>query len=125
VLRACRRLLRPGGRLAFFTITVAPGLDEDEHRRAVRIGPRAVSARREADALMTQAGFTNVETEDVTQEFETTARLWHREYKTHEEELRRALGAEYDGLYVNRADMISGLEDHLLERWLVVGTQPD
>jgi hypothetical protein len=26
VLRACRRLLRPGGRLGFFTIVEAPGL---------------------------------------------------------------------------------------------------
>lgn len=110
--------------MAFFTITVAPGLDKSEHRRAVRIGPRAVAARREADELMAQAGFVDVEMQDVTREFVDTARSWHREYKENERELRELLGTEYDELYVNRVDMIRGVERNLLRRTLVVGTAP-
>lgn len=110
--------------MAFITITVAPGLDKWTHRQAVRIGPRAVAARREAHELMTQAGFVEVGTADLTHEFEDTARAWHREYKENEPELRRALGAEYDELYVNRKDMITGLEQKLLKRTMVSGTAP-
>ena len=35
VLRACRRLLRPGGRMAFTTIHVADDLDAGRHRRCL------------------------------------------------------------------------------------------
>lgn len=110
--------------MAFFTITVAPGLDKSEHRRAVRIGPRAVAARGEADELMARASFTDVSTADVTAEFARTAQAWHREYKENERELRKVLGAGYDELYVNRVDMITGVERNLLRRMLVVGTAP-
>ena len=39
VLRACRQLLRPGGRLAFTTIHASPDLDPIRRRRAHRAGP--------------------------------------------------------------------------------------
>ena len=111
--------------MAFFTITVAPGLDKSDHRRAVRIGPRAVAARREADELMTQAGFVEVDAQDVTDDFERTARAWHREYEENERELREVLGADYDELRANRVEMIEGVEQGLLRRTLVVGTAPE
>jgi hypothetical protein len=125
VLRACRKLLRPGGRTAFLTIEVAGGLDKKEHRRAVRIGPRAISSTKEAGELLTSAGFTDVRARDVTEEFERTARAWHDEYARNENALRQVLGAELDDLCKNRSDMIGGLEEGLLKRTLVWGSAPE
>jgi hypothetical protein len=124
VLRACKKLLRPGGRTAFVTIEVAEGLDKKDHRRAVRIGPRAVASTKEAGQLLVQAGFTEVEVIDLTTEFERTARAWLDEYLANEAALRGIVGAEFDDLHKNRTDMIGGLEEGLLKRTMVSGVAP-
>ena len=49
MLRACRRILRPGGRTAFFTIHPATGLTATQRRRASRDGPIAVATARPND----------------------------------------------------------------------------
>jgi hypothetical protein len=108
--------------MAFMTITIVEGLSQEEHRRAVRIGPRAVAQTRPIDRLMTAAGFEDVEVTDLTEEFATTAQAWFEEYNEHEDELRSLLGAEFDELCSNRGDMLGGLREGLLQRVLVAGT---
>ena len=78
VLRACHRLLRPGGRLAFTTIHVAADLDAARHRRAVRAGPWQVATRRPYPELVVQAGFGDVVDIDVTEDYARTQRAWLR-----------------------------------------------
>ena len=78
VLRACRRLLRPGGRTAYFTIFTTPGLSKSDHRRAVRLGPRAVASRQGQAELLEAAGFTSIDVRDVTKVFLETAHRWLR-----------------------------------------------
>ena len=124
MLRACRRLLRPGGRIAYFTIFTTPGLSKGDHRRAVRLGPRAVASSREQPELLEAAGFAEVVASDVTTEFLATARRWVRYASKFEGELRRNLGdALFDEQQTDRREMISAIEEGLLSRALFEGTK--
>jgi hypothetical protein len=124
VLRACRKILRPGGRTAFLTITVSPGLSKSAHRIAVRLGPRAIASTRPIDVLMNAAGFIDVEVVDLTESFLDVARAWQREFINHEPELRAIMGHEWDERVRDRADMIRGVKEGLLGRLLVTGGVP-
>ena len=122
MLRACRRLLRPEGRIGFSTIVVPDGLSKKAHRRAVRLGPRAVASTRPLIELVDAAGFVDVEMIDVTDDFSTTARGWVREWSEHEAEVRAVLGDELDDRRSHHEEMISGIEQGLLSRWLVIAS---
>jgi hypothetical protein len=124
VLRACRRLLRPGGRIAYFTIFTTQGLSKQAHRRAVRLGPRAVASRRGQAELLGAAGFAEVVDTDVTPDFLETARRWVSFAGTFEGELRSVLGdALFDEQQADRAEMITAVEEGLLSRALFEGTK--
>jgi hypothetical protein len=125
VLRACRRLLRPGGRAAYFTIFTTPGLSRSDHRRAVRLGPRAVGSSRGQAELLEAAGFASIGVIDVTGDFLQTARRWRRHAAELERELRMTIGdALFDQQQTDRAEMIAGVEEGLLSRALLVGSRP-
>jgi cyclopropane fatty-acyl-phospholipid synthase-like methyltransferase len=122
VLRACRRILKPGGRMALSTIVAAPGLSGPEHRRAVRLGPRATNSTRPIDTLVEAARFDAVEVTDVTSSFLETARAWHTEFAQHESELRDIIGPTWDERQKERGEIIQAIEEGLLLRLLVSGT---
>jgi hypothetical protein len=125
VLRAIRRLLRPGGRTAYFTIFAAPGLSKRDHRRAVRLGPRAVGSGREQAELLEAAGFVRVVVTDVTRDYLETARRWFTYASELEGELRSTLGsALFDEQQTDRKEMITAVEEGLLCRALFVGAKP-
>ena len=78
MLRACNGLLRPAGRIAFYTIFIPSGLSQAEYRRAARAGPSAVSSRgREQADLLHSAWFADVREIDVTKAFLRVTRAWH------------------------------------------------
>jgi hypothetical protein len=87
VLRALANLLRPGGRIAFTTIHVAPDLSPAEKRHAHRAGPRAVASRAPQAQLLERAGFEDVEELDVTDAFLATQRDWIAARARHRDEL--------------------------------------
>ena len=108
VLRACEQLLRSGGRLAFTTIHVAPGLDQPRHRRAVRAGPRHVATRRPYPELVAQAGFVDVTEIDVTDDYARTQRAWLDAYEAHADELRRVTSDQAFALATSRSPSCQG-----------------
>jgi hypothetical protein len=125
VLRACRRILVPGGRTAFFTIFASPGLSRRDHRRAVRLGPRAVASNRVQSELVTAAGFVEVDEIDFTDEFLETVRRWLRFSRELETALRRTLGDDaFDQQLCDRTDMVVAIEEGLLKRALLVAVAP-
>jgi cyclopropane fatty-acyl-phospholipid synthase-like methyltransferase len=125
VLRACRRLLRPGGRLVFTTIHVAAGLDAARHRRAVRAGPPHVAARRAYPDLVVQAGFTDVVDIDVTEEYARTQQLWSEAVESRADEVRRLMSdAEFAAAQTDRRLARAAIEDGLLRRSLITATRP-
>lgn len=126
MLRASRRLLRPGGRTAYFTIFAAPGLSKRDHRRAVRLGPRAVASGKEQAELLEAAGFVRMVVIDVTRDFLETARRWFTHASELEGDLRSALGdALFDEQQAGRQETITAVEEGLLCRALFVGARPN
>jgi hypothetical protein len=125
VLRASRRLLRPGGRTAFFTIHPTPGLSPHERRRAHRDGPVAVASHLTARELLERAGFVDVEESDCTPEFVTVAQAWVDQCADHRDALAELLGAdEADQRQTERRIQLQATRDGLLRRSLLVATNP-
>jgi hypothetical protein len=97
-------------------------LSKRDHRRAVRLGPRAVASGREQAELLEAAGFAHVKATDVTTDFLATARRWVRCASTFEGDLRGTLGdALFDEQQTDRREMIAAIEEGLLSRALFEG----
>jgi cyclopropane fatty-acyl-phospholipid synthase-like methyltransferase len=125
VLRACRRLLRPGGRLVFTTIYVAPALDSARHRRAVRAGPWHVAARRPYADMVVQAGFADVVEIDVTEAYARTQCAWCAAVESRAAEVRRVISdLEFATAQADRQHTRAAIEDGLIRRSLIVATRP-
>ena len=115
-------MLRPGGRIAFYTIFIPQGLAERDYRRAARVGaPGVTSWRREQPALLRAAGFSNVSQTDVTPEYLRLLRAWTEARERHAAGLREADGeaAFAEKQRENRA-RLAAIEAGLLRRCLLV-----
>ena len=120
MLRALRQLLRPGGRIAYTTIFVAPDLTPAQRRRAQRSGPRAVASRTDQRQLLVSAGYVDVEMTDLSAEFATTSRAWLEAWETSMDELtafepREAIAQRQ----LERRVQQGAIDDGLLRRGLL------
>ena len=119
MLRALERLLRPGGRLAYTTIYITPGLSPALRRKARRSGPRAVASASDQRRLLASAGFTDIDTVDLTAEFAATARAWIEGSAANEGELTAFESAErFAERQRDRLVQLRAVEDGLLQRAL-------
>jgi hypothetical protein len=125
VLRALNRLLRPGGRIAFTTIEVAPGLTEAARRRAQRDGPRAVGTSSTYERLLASAGFVDIDVVDVTASFIETARAWIDLRAEHADELEplEAPGS-FETRQADHRAQLAATEEGLLRRSLISTVRP-
>jgi hypothetical protein len=119
-------VLRPGGRIAFYTIAVARGLSAEDHRRAVCCGPPAVGTRSNYLSLLRSAGFVELDEVDVTAAYLDTARAWLR----YGQEFEAGLAAlEPPGAFADklarRRDAIALIEAGHLRRSLLLATRPN
>ena len=125
MLRTSRRLLKPGGRLAFFTIEVPHGVSGASRRRAVQAGPPAAGSRRPVSELLQAAGFTDVTVDDVTAEFRVTQSQWLGEWDRRADALRGCLGVEmFETRQQERRTALAVIDEGLLRRSLYVATRP-
>jgi cyclopropane fatty-acyl-phospholipid synthase-like methyltransferase len=122
VLRACARLLRPGGRLAYSTIFVAPDLPPSAHRRAVAAGPPAPTTP-DLAALTARAGFTDVAVTDRTDDYLATARAWLAARQRHRDALRPLDPDDYDDRVTRGRGAVAAIEAGLLRRAEVVAVR--
>jgi hypothetical protein len=126
VLRASRRLLRPGGRTAFVTIHPAPGLPARLRRRAHRDGPVAVASHLTSRELLERAGFVHIDETDCTAEFATVAQAWVDQCNDHSDALAELQGAaEFEQRQSERRIQLQAVRDGLLRRSLLVATRGD
>ncbi len=126
MLRACRRLLRPGGGIAFYTIFIPPGLSESAYRRALKQGPaRVASRRREHQELLRSAGFVAVSEADLTAEFLRITRQRLEARERYSADLRQSLGdSEFEENQSEGWAQIEAIEAGLLRRSLFVAERP-
>ena len=124
-MRALKRLLRPGGRIAFTTIFVTPGLAPAAHRRARRSGPRAVASRSRQTQLLASAGFVDIDELNITAEFAAIARAWLTEW---EDDADQLASLEPPGAFAERQRerrrQLAAIDDGLLRRGLFSATRP-
>ena len=115
-------MLRPGGRLAFYTIFIPSGLSEAEYRRVVSVGdPPEVVSRASPPELLRSAGFVDFKEIDVTDEFLRTARGWYEARERYASELRKLEGeAEFAGSQASRKARLEFIRAGLMRRSLFV-----
>ncbi len=119
MLRACRRVLRPDGRMAFHVIFVASGLSEGDTARAGGAGPPYVSAAGSYADLLASAGFGEIDELDVTDEYWVTAEAWLRESAGAATQLEEIFGAkEFRQRQQEREETLAAIEGGLLRRSL-------
>jgi ubiquinone/menaquinone biosynthesis C-methylase UbiE len=121
VLRATRRVLRPGGRTVFTAIFASRGLSRSALRRVVTAGPPASIVRTSYVSLLRSAGFVGIDERDVTPEYLVVARSKHDAFERFAAELSDVLGQrEFAELQAKRRRAIAAIEDGLLRRALFV-----
>ena len=121
VLRASRHVLRPGGRLAFFTISSADGLSPIDRQRALVAGPPELDGPHVFD-LIRRAGFTDVREVDVTADYLVTTRAWRAARLRHRDAVRPVDPKMYDERLAKGEDAIEAIEAGLLRRTLHVAS---
>jgi cyclopropane fatty-acyl-phospholipid synthase-like methyltransferase len=123
VLTACRRILRRTGRMAFYSIFVAPGLSGTDRRRAIRDGPPAVATRSDYHRLLRSAGFADHHETDVTTAYLRTARQWLRRQQEFAAELAAPEPPEaLTERLTRRHAAVAAIEAGLLRRSLFIAT---
>lgn len=125
MLRACRRILRPGGRTAFLVIEPTPGLDARQRRRASRIGPFAVAVRTSYTSMLSTAGFVDIGRRDLTTAYRRTQQDWIDAYLRRRSALTEVLGREgFDERHRERQATVRGIDEGLLSRCLYTAARP-
>ena len=124
MLRACWDLLKPKGRLAFYTIYIPTGLPPDVYERAVQAGPRAAAAPRDHHAMLKSARFAQIREIDVTAQYLATLRALIASRQRHARALRREAGAdEFERRVKENHDSAAAAEAGLLHRSLFVASR--
>lgn len=120
MLRATRRVLKPGGRVAFLVIAIADGLGAEQLDRALDVGPEYAAAGDGYPALLAGAGFNDVALVDVSDEYRMTQQAWIQEWDTEAAAISRLIGnKEFAERQERRRRALAGTEEGLLERWLI------
>jgi hypothetical protein len=125
VLRACAEVLKPGGRLAFYTIYIPAGLPPDVYRRAKHAEPGAAGSREDHQSMLESAGFQEIREIDVTPQYLATIRAVLASRQRHERALRREAGdAEFERRVTENCNAAAAVEEGLLHRSLFLARRP-
>ena len=121
MLRACRRVLRSTGSLAFFVIHQSPGAEAHPYFSAPP-GDFTVAGRPYRDMLH-DAGFIDVVHRDVTEDYRATVGRWIGAAAELEAELTTVLGFEiFSSRMASRWASQAALADGALRRSFFVAT---
>jgi cyclopropane fatty-acyl-phospholipid synthase-like methyltransferase len=120
VLRACHRVVRPEGRIAYYTIFAPPDLSAADHRRIMKFWPPAGTRRRAPSEMLESAGFIDVRETDVTKQYQKTSRAWGEGRRRRYDALAQAMGEDtLKGKIVEGEAILGLIKDGLLRRSLL------
>ena len=92
MLRACRSVIRPKGRMVFTVISIAPGLSKAGHETALANGPPYIETDTPYASLLEQADWQVDDLIDITEDFVAANRRVVDAQEKHETQLREFLG---------------------------------
>lgn len=119
VLKACREVVKQGGRMVFTVILTTPGLTDDHYLKAIESGPSFIAAEDSYPNLIDAAGWELVEQIDLSTEFLETLQVMRDNELRYADELGNLLGKEETQHRLTRNDeSIYGLEHKLIKRKL-------
>ncbi|MEM7414728.1 MAG: hypothetical protein AAF389_04465 [Gemmatimonadota bacterium] len=125
MLRECRRVLVPGGKIAVLTIAVPAGLADDDAAMALELGPSRVGAPDTLANMMHEAGFRGVEEVNETPRFREVIIRSLARLRALETELRTGEGADgFEAEWGKKSRLLEGVDRGLLVRTLVVAEAP-
>lgn len=111
--------------MAGYVIHTPAGLAAAAERRVAEILPMEVLADGSPADLAERAGFSLVACDDVTDQFRTTCESILRAREEREAELRAVDGDDaYDDDQRRKAAVLTGIDEGLLERSLIVAEKP-
>lgn len=120
-MRECRRILKPGGRIAGYLIHTPPGLAAAEYERAIELGPAQSATPEPLAELVAAAGLDLVALRNVTSDFRQTCRAILDARRDHETALRAEEGDElFEDGQARKEAMLAGIDEGLLLRSLLV-----
>ena len=125
MLRACLDLLKPGGRLAFTTIYIVPGVGERDYRRAARARGPGAAERRSMTDLLESAGFVAVRERDATKPFARSTRAYLETSERRSRELTVEWGEKkFSDSQRNRRATLALIGAGVLRRGLFTARRP-
>jgi hypothetical protein len=120
-MRECRRILKPGGRVAGYLIHTPPGLADRAYERASELGPAEAVTPEPLTELVAAAGLNLVALQDVTNDFRQTCRAILDARRDHETALRAEEGDEvFEDGQAQKDAVLAGIDEGLLLRSLLV-----
>jgi ubiquinone/menaquinone biosynthesis C-methylase UbiE len=123
VLNACRRAIRPEGRMVFSVISVAPGLSGAAYQSALANGPPYIETDVPYAAMLEQADWRVADCFDITRDFVETVRRVVDAQEAHAKELIELLGREETAARMTRMkDRLAAREAGVHIRELYVAT---
>ncbi|MFQ6024872.1 MAG: methyltransferase domain-containing protein [Acidiferrobacterales bacterium] len=121
VLKACRQVVRAGGRMVFTVISIAPGLSSTDYKRAADSGPPFVESAVDYPTLLRQARWKITDRVDLTVEYARTVRCLLREWEARKDGLSELFGAaEFTELVTGKRATLQAIEERFLQRELFV-----
>ena len=119
VLRSCRDVVKPEGKMVFTVILTAPGLSEADYLKAVECGPSFIAAEGSYPDLLAEADWELISQLDLSNEFHETLKVMQNNELHYADVLEEMLGKEETMRRLSRTkESIYGLEHSLIRREL-------
>ncbi len=117
VLRECRRVLRPGGKMVFTVILIAPGLSPGDHAVAAAGGPPVIETAMGYPEMLDVAGWQITTRAELSAEYRSSLRRMIELEEAHEAELRELRGdAGFWDKLGRRQRALAAVEQGLIRR---------
>lgn len=123
VLKECRRIARPNGRMVFTTISITSGLSPAAYERAAAAGPSFKVLDTEYAPMLQQTGWRLTNYIDLTSEYAAAMHHMLREEESRADALVPLFGeAEFADRLARRRRTAQALDENLLRRELFGAT---